>query len=181
VNAEVDQRTAAGVGLVAEPVAGEAGAAEIRYLRAVDVSEVSLVYKVERGCRIVSVTADEADHEKLAVAAGAFFQSLGGVHRHGLFAEHVYSRVERKHRAGLVLTVPCTYADRVKLAFLEHLLFVGVAFLEAVSFDKSVGALLFNVAAGDELDPIAELLVAGCVKICDCAAADDSDSYSHFK
>ena len=181
VDAQVDQRAAAGAGLVAEPAAGEAAAAQVGGLGVVDVAEEALLHEVAGGRRVVAVTADEAQHQQLAVFVGGLFHGHGlfGVHSHGLFAQHVTAGVERGDGTLRVGAVPGADADQIRLEFLQHGIAIGIAVRDAVTGGVLLRLFKVDVAAGHDLHRVAQRLITAHVAVADAAAADNADFQCH--
>ncbi|MPN04328.1 hypothetical protein SDC9_151565 [bioreactor metagenome] len=143
MDAEVDQRTAAGLGLVEEPASrtaafgvearGEArnsAAAQPDAARIIDVSEFSGVDEVLHRPRLRVKTVAEVDSE---LAAELFrgvehLLRLGGVHRHRLFAEDVRPGFEPGDGQLFVLVVRNRDREDVELLAADHVDAFGVDF-----------------------------------------------------
>ncbi len=160
--AEVDQRAAAGAGLVAEPAARESAATEIGCLSEVDVTEVTLINKADSLFGVCAVTSYETYHKELACffSGSLHFFSFSSVHSHGLFAEDVAACFESSDRAFLVSAVPYADGNEVELFSFYHFSRACVIMGDVVSLCK-IRRLFFNdVAACNDLDSVAERLVA---------------------
>ena len=178
VHAQIDQRTAAGIALVAEPAARTAAPAEVGRFGEVDVAHGAGLNEVAEDIRVVAEPAHETDHQQFAVALGGFLhgERLRGVHRHRFFAQDVTARVQRGDGRLGVRGVPGADGHRVELLFGEHLVVILVGPREPVDLRVVLRFLLVDVAHRDQFDLVRERLVPAEVRMADVAGADDADA-----
>ena len=162
MHAQIDQRAAAGAGLVAEPAARATLAAQVGRLGIVNIAKVAVIDEVLQNGAVVAEAAHEADHEELAVLFGGFLHtaSLIGVHGHGLFAQYMLAGVERGDGALGMSRVPGAHAYRVQLGEFNHFVNVGEQAGHAVFLGAALHRLFIYIAQRVYLDVGVERICA---------------------
>jgi len=148
MNAQIDQRSAAGAGFVAEPAAGAAVAAQISGLGVIDIAKITVVDKILQDLAVIAVAAHEADHQQLVIILCGLLhrESLRGVHCHRFFAEHILAGIQRGDGAFGMRGVPGADAHGIQLGKLEHFVLVGEQAGDAVLFALRLQALPVDIA-----------------------------------
>ena len=177
VYAEVDQRTAAGVGLVAEPAARAAVSAEIGRLRVVDVAHRACGSKLADGVRVTAETAYKTDLQELSGFLGncEHFFRFFGVHRHRLFADNICTAAESSDGRTLVRRVPRRDAYAVEVFLRHHFVVVGVGTRDVVAFRIPLQLCFVNVASRNDFHTIRQCQIAAHMRIADAAGTDDTN------
>ena len=175
MHAQIDQRAAAGAGLVAEPAAGVAVTADVVGLGVVKLAEVAGADEVLQHVHVIAVAADKTHHQQLAALLGGSHHLLGllSVHRHGLFAQNMHTGIQCGNGALGVGTVPGTDGNSIQLLVLHHFVHIGVQMGDTVLFAFFLQALFVDIAERNDLH-IGVGLVAADVHLGDAADADNA-------
>ena len=178
MHAEVNQRTAAGKRLIAEPTARAASAAQINGLCIINIAEQACVDAFFDSLGILAEAADKTDLKQLARALCGVqhFLCLRSVERHRLFAKNVDARLERFNRRVAMRAVPGRYADCIQIFFLIHFAAIGINRGNAVFFRIFLCLFAVDITACDHLDRIRQSLIAHHMILADPAGTDNTDS-----
>ena len=146
-------------------------------LGGLDGAEAAAVEGVldEDGAGVVAVLEDDA--ERLAGLVGGVDHGLRLFHGdgHGLLREDVAAQLQGADSHGRVQVVRQADVHDVQLLLGDHLLEVRVGLLAAEQLGACLGALLDEVAAGDQLDALLGLR-GHAMERRNTATADDADS-----
>lgn len=146
-------------------------------LGGLDGAEAAAVEGVldEDGAGVVAVLEDDA--ERLAGLVGGVDHGLRLFHGdgHGLLREDVAAQLQGADSHGRVQVVRQADVHDVQLLLGDHLLEVRVGLLAAEQLGACLGALLDEVAAGDQLDALLGLR-GHAMERRNTATADDTDS-----
>ena len=172
---QVNERAAAGTGFIPKPAARAAVAAQIGGLGVIQIAKIPLIDEILHHRAVVAEPADEPDHQQLAAALRRVPHGLGlcHIHGHGLFAQHMETRLQRRNRTRGVGRVPGADAHRVQLLLRHHVLHVGVQPGHPVPLALFLQPLLVDVAECGQFHPGIGL-IAGNVHLGNAAHADDA-------
>ena len=183
MHAEVDERPAARTGFVFKPAAGASVAPIIGGLRIINFAEFSFLYEGARQIGVFAESAHESQSEQLArlFGMGAHFFGFRRAHRHRLFAEHMFARIERRDGAGGVRRVPGTYAYGVKFRKLrQHFVAVGIKPVDVIEFAFGGENFFIDIAQCVQFAALV-IQICGGVLLRDIAGADDADlKFFHY-
>ena len=158
MNAEVDERTAARIFLVAEPSAGAAVSAEIGCLCVVYFAELTCIDEFLDDCGIVAVASDKADHQQLAALLRSLshLACLSRVHCHGLFADYVDARIQCGNGCTLVRRIPCRDRNGVQLFVFQHFVIARICVWNTLSLFLCFFKI--NITAGNDINVVSALI-----------------------
>ena len=180
MNAQIDQRTAAGLSLGGEPaaLAGDTAAADPSAASAVDVAALAGGDDLLQVLGVGVVAVVSHDHENAVVLFACRLHFLRFLNGNGvrLLAEYVQTALHRVNGDDGMEVVRGGDVDGVKLFVVDHLLEIGVSLcVEVVFFDGVGGSFLDDVAESDDFNAgIAQVAVE--VMTAHAAETDHTDT-----
>lgn len=162
VDAEIDERPAAGILLAAEPAAGETQAPQPAGLGVINLAEIAAIHHLANELRFGTEALVEAAHHDRLVSFGRINHGFRvfRIHGHGFFGEDVDAVFGGGNADGRMKGVAGADADGVEVHLVEHYVVIGEGVRDLILGSDLVHALLALVADGDDFNA-GKLLIDG--------------------